>query len=162
MTEKAADIVKDALSEITAYGAEASVEQVDANLAVRYMNRMMAAFDVEGIDLGYTKVTNLGDDVTIPDGAIEAVVFNLSARLWRSFADDAPVPPDLILKATQGVRTLEMLAVTIAPSRFPGTLPIGSGNYTGYTLGDNYFYPESNADILAETNGSISLEDNTE
>jgi hypothetical protein len=159
--EAAADIIKDALSEITVLGAEAPVEAADAQAGIRYLNRMMAALDADGIALGYTKVSSLGNNVTIPDGAYEPVVAMLAARLWRQFADDAPIPNDLVLRAMQGKSTLRALSVTVGPTEYPSTLPIGSGN-EGYSAGRvSHFYPDLESEILAETNGVIGLEDGT-
>lgn len=159
--ETAGDIVKDALSEITAYGAEASIEAVDSQLAIRYMNRMMAAFSVDGIDLGYTNVDSLGDDITVADGAIEGIVAQLAVRLWDQFNEDAmPVPPTLLARANSAKETMRGIAVNIGASEFPNTLPIGSGN-EGTTLNDNHFYSDLEEEILAESNGSLGLEDST-
>lgn len=159
--EKAGDIIKDALGEISELGAEASVEAVDAQLGIRYLNRMMAALDADGIPLGYTEVSTFGDDVTTPAGSYEGIVVMLAARLWRSFADNAPVPSDLIARAQQGKETLRALAVTVGATEYPSTLPIGSGNEGDSTLLVDHFYPDLQDDILAETSGSVGLEGST-
>lgn len=159
--EKAGDIIKDALTEITVLGAEAPVEPTDAQGAIRYLNRMMAAFDADGIDLGYTAVDSFGDDVTIPAGAYDAVIPQLSVRLWDQYADGQPVPSTLLARAISGKNTLRNLTVTIGASEFPNTLPIGSGNEWDSSRNDK-FYPDLQDEILAETTGSIGLEESTE
>ena len=62
------------------------------------MNRYMLALDAKGVSLGYTKVTKASDPVTIPDGAIEGLVFNLAKRLAQSY--DMPITPSLMICTT--------------------------------------------------------------
>lgn len=158
--ETAGDLIKDALTEITVLGAEASVESVDAQTGIRYLNRMMAAFDADSIDLGYTEVSSLADDVTIPAGANEAIVPQLAARLWGQYATGKPIPPDLVGRAKYGKEVLRVLTFSIAATEFPSTLPVGSGN-EGDASWNEHFYPDLESEILAETTGSIGLEDGT-
>lgn len=159
--EKAGDIIKDALIEITVLGAEAPVEAVDAQSAIRYLNRMMAALDADGIDLGYTEVASLADDITVPAGANQGMVFLLAQLLWDQYSDDRPVPGSLVFKARDSINTMRNIAVTVGQTEYPDTLPIGSGN-EGDGIRTNHFYPDLQSTILAETNGSIGLEDETE
>ena len=158
--EQAGDIVKDALTEITVLGAEAPVEPTDAQGAIRYMNRMMAALDAKGVDLGYTEVTTFGDDVTVPAGAYEGMVALLAVKLWTQYSDGQPPPPVLVASVIDGLNTMRVLAVTVGATEFPNTLPIGSGN-EGDTTFDEHFYADLQADILAESTGSIGLEEST-
>lgn len=161
MAEKAGDIIKDALIEITVLGAEAPVEAVDAQAGIRYLNRMMAALDAEGVDLGYTEVDSFADDVTTPTGAYEGIVAMLAARLWRQYADEVTIPQDLLARARNGLETLKALAVDAGQMEYPDTLPIGSGNEDD-TYRSGHFYPDLESTILAETTGSIALEESTE
>jgi len=160
MAETAETTIKDALMEIVVLGAEAPLEAVDAQVAVRYLNRMMAALDADGIDLGYTQVTTLADEITTPIGAHEGIVFNLAAKLWTQYADGQPTPGELLLKARDGLKTMRKLAITIGATEFPNTLPIGSGNETE-TFTDRHFYADRQDSILAESTGSIGLEADT-
>lgn len=160
MAETAGDIIKDALGEITVLGAEAPVEAVDAQAGIRYLNRMMAAFDADGIDLGYTEVNGLADDITVPAGANAGMVSQLAVMLWDQFSNGEPVPSTLLARAISGKNTMRNIAVTVGASEYPDTLPIGSGNEGDYS-GYNHFYPDLESTILAETNGSIGLEEET-
>jgi len=155
----AGDVIKDALQEITVLGAEAPVEASDATYSVRTLNRMMAMLDAKGIDLGFTEVSNFNSELTIPDGALDSVVILLSNRLWRNYSEGNP-PQSLMMDVRAAISQLAQLAVTIAQSEYPPTLPIGSGNQeSGYRT--DLFYNDLEDTILAETNGSISLEDGT-
>lgn len=159
--EKAGDIIKDALTEITVLGAEAPVEPTDAQAAIRYLNRMMAALDADGIDLGYTEVDSFADNMTVPAGANEGIVSLLGLKMWTQYSDGQPPPPVLVASVRSGLNTLRVLAVTVGATEFPNTLPIGSGNEGDSTF-DNHFYADLQDTILAETTGSIGLEESTE
>ena len=161
MAETAGDLLKDSLGEITVLGAEAPVESVDAQLAIRYMNRMMAAFDADGIPLGYTEVSNLSDLITAPAGAIAGMVSQLAVMLWDQFSDGQPVPSTLLARAISGKNTMRNLAVTVGATEYPSTLPIGSGNEADSTF-NNHFYPDLQDEVLAESTGSVGLETGTE
>lgn len=162
MAETAGDIIKDSLMEITVLGAEAPVEPVDAQSGIRYLNRMMAAFDADGIDLGYTEVSNFADLITTPAGSNAGMVAQLSVMLWDQYADGQPVPPTLLARAISGKNTMRNLAVTVGQTEYPDILPIGSGNEGTYTYNSFHFYPDLQDDILAESTGSIGLEESTE
>jgi len=158
--EKAGDIIKDALTEITVLGAEAPVEPTDAQGAIRYLNRLMASLDAKGVDLGYTEVTSFADDITVPAGANEGMVFLLAQRLWNQYSDGSPIPGSLVASAVSGLKAMRAIAVTIGASEYPSTLPIGSGNEGDGTWTD-HFYEDLQDDILAESTGSIGLEEST-
>jgi len=158
--ETAGSIVKDALGEITVLGAEAPLEAVDGQLAVRYLNRMMAAFDADGISLGYTEVSQLDDAITVAAGAIAGMISQLGVMLWDHFSDGQPVPPTLLARAISGKNTMRKIAIVIIPSQYPSTLPIGSGNESDYGR-ESHFYPDQQDSILTEANQNIVVEDNT-
>ena len=161
MAEKAGDIIKDALTEITVLGAEAPVEPTDAQGAIRYLNRMMAALDARGIDLGYTEVNSLGDTITVPAGANEAMVYLLALRLFNQYSEDgAAVPVILAQNARDGLKTLAQIAVNIGATEYPDTLPIGSGNEEE-SRRTSHFYADLQDTILAEVGGSVGLEEST-
>ena len=160
MAETAESVIKDALTEIVVLGAEAPLEPADAQVAIRYLNRMMAAFDADGVDLGFTEVTTLASPITVALGAVEGIVFNLAARLWTQYADGQPTPGELLLKARDGLESMRAVAVTFGATEFPNTLPIGSGNEDD-TITDNHFFADLQDDILAESTGSIGLETDT-
>lgn len=155
---QAGDIIKDALIEITRLGAEAPVEQVDAQAAIRYLNRMMAGLDAKGLDLGYTVVSDFADTITIPAGAEEGVVFLLATRLWNQFSSDKPLPGALVTAAISGLQAIRDIAVTVGATEFPSTLPIGSGNEGDTTFLASHFYEDLQDTILAETTGPVGLE----
>ncbi len=151
--------VKAALNELIVAGSDAPIEPDEGQDAVLYMNLMMAEFAADGITLGYTDVNTLADTITIPDGALMPMIKNLAVYLAAQFGSQ--IPPDLAVLARVGKNTMRNLAVKLIPSRFPDTLPIGSGNEHSTYNNDYHFYPDQQAQILTEQSGPILLEDDT-
>lgn len=135
MSETAADIIKDALTELTIQAQEQTVPAVDLATGIRYLNRMMQKYDADGVRLGYTLVTTGSDVLTTPQGAYDGMMFNLALRLANGF--DVQVGQGLYSEARDGKRVLYKLGVSLGKSNFPSALPIGSGN-----SGSSELYPE--------------------
>jgi len=155
--ETAQSVIDDTLQEILVSASEQDIESVDFATALRYLNRMMATFDAEGIALGYTQVTKASDPITIPMGAIEGLIFNLALRLTTSY--DIPVAGTLAMNARESKAAMRNLSVFIQPTAFPCTLPIGSGNEYDNTFNPGHFYGCTEDELTTEQGGSILLED---
>lgn len=141
--ETASDIVKDALQEILVQASEQSVQAVDFQTGIRYLNRMMLSFESPGgIRLGYTEVSNAADLITVPNGAIEGIIFNLALRLAPSY--DITPSIDLKRNARTGLDAMRKLGLVFRETKFPDTLPIGSGNevWENRVFGDHFHTPE--------------------
>lgn len=156
---KVAEVITDALEEILVQSAEQDIQQSDANSAIRALNDMMLAWAVDGIDLGYTVVSDLADDVTVALGAIRGIKANLAIELANRF--EVQPSPSLEKRARDGKITCIDLAFEQSSGYYPETLPTGSGN-TYPTVWDNTFYSGVDDEILTETGGSIGLEEDTE
>lgn len=154
--ETAESVITDILQEILVQASEQSIEAVDFQFVVRYMNRYMAQLAVT-IPLGYTVVTNPADLITIPDGAINGLIFNVALKVLNSF--DIDVGPTLGLNAKDGLFAMRKLSRNLVSTKHPSTLPIGSGNETSFN--STHFYSGEETTILTEQNGSILLEDTT-
>ena len=164
MAETADTIIKDALQEISiAQESEASFEPEETQDAIRYLNRMMSSFAARGITLGYTQVSSLGDEITVPDGALEGMVKNLAVRLFNQYSvPGTPVPALLLQEARQGRDDMRAVAIdSIGPALFPGTMPIGSGNETSPGLFNDHFYSEDGAAVDLEQGGVVGIESDT-
>jgi len=153
--ETAQDIINDALQEILVQASEMPVQSVDFQTAKRYLNRMMGLTPFNG--LGYTVIVDPTDLVTIPDGAVEGVIFNLAKRLLATY--DLPITLELAENAKNGLDEIRRLTVNVEATQLPCTLPIGSGN-EGY-WSDDHFYSCPDDELLTEQGGSILLESNT-
>lgn len=152
--ETAEEVVKDILQEVLVYSSEQPLEAVDFEFVVRYMNRYMAQLAVT-VPLGYTKVSNPTDLITIPDGAMNGLIFNVALRILNSF--DVTVGQRLEQNAKEGLDAMRKIARNNVITKHPSTLPIGSGNYCEYQ--DKRFYDGESSTLLDEQNGNILLED---
>lgn len=139
MAETGESVISSALQEILVQASEAPLEPDDFEVGRVSMNRMMDSYAASGINLGYTTVNKLADPITVPDGAIDGMVFNLAIRLAPQY--DRPVSIDLKDNAKDGKEAMRSIAFTILPSAFPDTLPRGSGNEQDNNTNTQTFYP---------------------
>jgi len=133
----AEDVVSDILQEITVQSPEQELPAVDFQTVVRYMNRFMASLDAMGTKLGYTNVSNPSDQITIPAGAEEGLVFNMALKVATTY--DIAVSVDLAMKARDSLNVMNVIGNTPPKSSYPSNLPIGSGNYQN-TFNNFNFY----------------------
>ena len=109
------------------------------------------------VPLGYTSVKNPTDLITIPDGAMNGLIYNVALNVVTSF-DIAPGAM-LPINAERGLKAMRKLSRNLISTKHPSTLPIGSGNEC--TTDNSHFYGSEEITILTEQNGSILLEDTT-
>ena len=157
--ETAQTLINDALQELLVQGVEAPLEPSETQSAIRYLNRMMADFDAKGVSLGYTTVSNPSDPITVPDGAISAMVTNLAVRLAQQYG--APVSQTLLSVARSGFDAMLNLAVGSVPNSYGDTFPIGSGNERDATTYTHFYLADPEL-IGNETDQFIRTEENTE
>jgi len=149
-----------ALKRILVQGADAPFEADEYQDFIFSLNNYMLALDAEGITLGYTEVSDLGDEVTVPTGALRGIIANMAIEVAPDY--NGTISPALATAAAQGLQSMRIIGQTISVSHYPSTLPIGSGNEDAGTFsGDRYYDGANEALILAETTGAIGLEDST-
>ena len=156
----AAQFIKTALQLILVQGSEADLEADEFASGVEYLNDMMAEWDGAGISLGFTVIQSIGDEVTVPAYANQAIKQNLAVRLGPEFG--GLVSPLLDRNATESYRAMLNSAVEIGTTSYQSTLPLGSGNTGSRTNRTTPFYPSEADQILTETGGTILLEDQGE
>ena len=120
----------------------------------------MTSLAASGINLGYTVVSNLSDTVTIPVGALRGLIANMAVEVAPDYS--APISEALALAAREGLTAMRMLGQTMAGSRYPSTLPVGSGNEGMWNTNNSHFYAGEEDSILAEGVGTIGLEVDTD
>lgn len=158
--ETARDILIDAFDDISVHMDETAIGASDERMAIKAINRIMATLSANGVDLGFTKLTKINDPITIPEGTMDALVSLLGYRLWPKYR--TPEPPSTVLaNARQGIKQMYRTGVQIGVTEFPDTLPRGSGNSDPGNTYDTFYLGDAADTILAEMNGSISLEDST-
>lgn len=153
--ETAGTLIGDALQEILVQASEQPIQANEAGNAIRYLNRMMASWQGEGINLGYTPITSLGDLVTIPETANDGVMLGLSLKLAPQY--DIQISQQQFQNAKEAKDSIRNITIAVGPAPYPSTLPVGSGNEdTGWN--NIHFYDEEQNSILAETTGQIVQE----
>ncbi len=154
-----AQVAKAALGAILVQGSESPLEADEYQDFIFAMNNYMASLAAKGVNLGYTNVSNLGDTVTVPAGALTGLIANMAIQSVPYYG--GVVTPELALTAREGMQAMRQLGQIITPTRFPSTLPIGSGNEDSTYGYSSHFYTGDEAGIAAETNGLIGLEVST-
>ena len=155
-----AQVIKASLQRILVQASEAPIEASESVDFIFAMNNYMLALDASGVTLGYTVVDDLGDEITIPTGALRGLIANMAIEVAPDY--DGVVSAALQQAAAQGLETMRQLGVSIGQTHFPPTLPRGSGNEGSHGRFVDHFYPDAEAEILAETTGAIGLETGTE
>ncbi len=154
----ASQVVKASLQRILVQASDAPIEADEAQDFIFAMNNFMLDLDASGISLGYTEVSSLGDEITIPTGALRGLIANMAIEVAPDYGGE--ISQGLQVAALEGMKTMRRLGRFIVSSTLPSTLPIGSGNEWGAGR-RSHFYPDQEAHILAETAGAIGLEVNT-
>lgn len=154
-----AQVAKSSLQRILVQASEAPLEPDEYQDFIFSMNNYMAELDAQGIQLGYTEVSDLGDDVTIPTGALRGLIANMAIEVAPDY--NGVISAGLQKAARDGFNTMRQLGQSMGKTKFPSTLPIGSGNEDDCFGINGHFYPDQEAEILAETTGAIGLEINT-
>jgi hypothetical protein len=123
------------------------------------MNNYMSELDASGVQLGYTTVSDLGDEVTIPTGALRGLIANMAVEVAPDY--NGVISAGLAKAARDGFNTMRLIGQSMGKSSYPCTLPIGSGNENNDFGLSGHFFPDQESSILAETTGAIALETNT-
>lgn len=150
-----AQVAKASLQRILVQASEADLEPDEYQDFIFAMNNYMLSLDAEGVVLGYTEVSDLGDEVTIPSGALRGLIANMAIEVSPDY--NGVVTQTLVFAASEGLKVMRRLGQVSTPTSYPCTTPTGSGNYAR----SDKFYDDLESKILAETTGSITLEDGT-
>lgn len=154
-----AQIAKASLQRILVQAAESPLEPAEYQDYIFALNNYMTQLDAQGVQLGYTEVTDLGDTVTVPAGALRGIIANMAIEVSPDYG--GVISNGLVVAAREGLHTMRTIGQTMGISRFPSILPIGSGNEgQGFRLVGHFFSDEED-EILAETTGAIGLETST-
>ena len=155
-----AQVAKASLQRILVQDSESDLQPDEYQDYIFALNNWMLSLDAGGISLGYTEVSSLGDQVTVPAGALRGVIANMAIEVSPDYGGQ--ITPGLQLAASEGLKVMRRLGQRIPTSSLPGTLPIGSGNQDGCSNSRNSkFYTNLESQILAETTGAIGLEVST-
>ncbi|HEX7114968.1 MAG TPA: packaged DNA stabilization gp4 family protein [Steroidobacter sp.] len=127
-------IIADALRSIGVLDETETPSSEQGSHCLRELNQMLAAWDVEGVKLGYFAQTSTAATCPIPDWAEAAVKYRLALRVAPHYG--AQVPIGTVAAADESYTTLLR---TVMNLKLTGAdlshLPIGSGHYNaGYDI----------------------------
>lgn len=152
-----AQVAKAALQRILVQGSEADLEPSEYQDFIFAMNNLMLSLDASGVKLGYTEVSNLADEVTIPTGALRGLIALMAIEVAPDY--NGVISEGLANAAKSGIETMRKLGVTLRATAYPSTLPYGSGNDSNL-YNTSLYFPDLESEILAETTGAIATESN--
>lgn len=121
------DIINDAFAEIgfASYTFDATAE--DLQLAIRSLDRMVALWETQGIDIGYPIGTGLDDTLGTPADATDAMVLGLAVRLAPGHGK--AIAPDTRFAAHSAYLAILRKSTTIPTLNVNRTqAPAGAGN----------------------------------
>jgi hypothetical protein len=76
-----AQVAKASLQRILVQASEAPLEPDEYQDYIFALNNYMTQLDAQGIVLGYTVVDSLGDEVTVPTGALRGIIANMAIEV---------------------------------------------------------------------------------
>ena len=112
-----AQVAKAALQRILVQASEAPLEADEYQDFIFAMNNYMAMLDASGISLGYTVVSDLADEVTIPAGALRGLIANMAIEVSPDYG--GVVSDGLIKAAREGVKTMQAHRSTYGRNAIP-------------------------------------------
>ena len=127
MSVKAREIITYAYREVHASRTkEPSSAELEDGL--RYMNRLMAKLESQGIDVGYTTLNGLDEDLTSHPFAVMGILKNLALSLWPQYRSE-PANGLIVFSANRSLSTLRAIALQgFDVALYPSTMSVGSGN----------------------------------
>ena len=135
----AATIIRSALGLLRVVDANEAPEAEDYADGVSALNAMMAAWAIDGWDLGWVAVSSPSDVLASPAWADEALIHNLAVRLRPSYG--VTLDPDVVAMARTGMATISaFIAREVEKDQHPRVsycdLPVGTGQrrYCGRCL----------------------------
>ena len=133
-------IVKGALSRIGAHSVIAPANPESINEAKDILNSMLAEWYDSGIDMSTVPLNAVGDDLSEPLGARNAIIDNL-AILCKPLFEGAVISPELSANALKGLSQIKRTwkPIVIPKAQVRDTLPKGQGNRGHGWYSDAYF-----------------------
>ena len=101
-----AQVAKASLQRILVQASEAPLQPDEYADFIFAMNNYMGELDAQGVKLGFTTVSGLGDEVTIPTGALRGVIANLAIEVSPDY--NGIVSPGLVKAAKEGMNTMRL------------------------------------------------------
>lgn len=127
MSVKARDIITYAYREVHASRTK-EPSNAELNDGLRYMNRLMAKLASQGINVGYTALSDIDDELTSHPFATRGILKNLALSLWPQYRVES-ANPLIVFAAEKSLKTLRNISLQgFNVSQYPSTMSVGSGN----------------------------------
>lgn len=150
----AIEIINRAASKIGVKRAGVPLTDDEISDFISELNNMMVEADAGGTKLGYTIVSNQGDEITTPDWSWGAIEANLGVRAAPDF--DVQITQVLAQQANESWKTVLHRTVEIGPVNLPNILPVGSGNRAWGNNTTRYFPNEYSGDLMTDDGGTLA------
>lgn len=151
----AGDVAQRALTRILVESPDSPLDASEYSDALDSLNSLMAAYEENGIRLGYTAVDNVADEVTVPDGAIRGIVANLAIEVAPDYG--GKVSAALVKQADEGLKVMRKIARPLVGNvSMPPTLPLGSGNDNNYYNRHHFYDKRATALITLQGNSTAT------
>lgn len=121
-------IIGDALRLLNVIAEGQSVSAEQGTPALRALNQMMAAWEEDGVEIGYFAQSSTTDTIPVPDWAEKGVTSKLAQRLQASYPG-SQLEPWVHDNSQNGVGLIDRkcMVESLKPARMDTVLPSGEG-----------------------------------
>ena len=155
-------LVEEAYAELALAGYVFDITPEEQQTALRRLDTMLAAWEVQGIQLGYALPANPNDsdldqESGLPDVAVETVYLQLAMRLAPGAGKQ--LSPDTLRTARQGLQSLLSAAAarSLVPSQQPGWMPRGGGNRRWWPNRSPFFCEPRRDPLPVDCGGDMTI-----
>ena len=99
-----AQVAKASLQALLVQASEAPLEADEYQDFIFAMNNYMTTLAANGVNLGYTVVSDIGDEVTVPAGALQGLIANMAIIVSPQYG--AIVPQGVGVAASDGLKAM--------------------------------------------------------
>lgn len=145
-------LISDALLDLEIRSDETQITDSEYAQGLRYMNRLMTTWAEEGLNVGYTKPSDIDQETNVPDWFEMCLISHLGIALAPSFG--VAVDPRRLAVADSMKEAVENRLVRLGPVRYPDSLPKGEGN--DYYNSTNYFQAQDPDTLNTASNSDLS------
>jgi hypothetical protein len=101
----ARDIITGALKKIGALASGETLSASEASDGLAELNRMLGSWRTEGSLVQISEIADLSDELSLPDGYADALVYNLAVRLAPDYG--RMVPDMVVMAAIESMATIK-------------------------------------------------------
>lgn len=101
---QAIDLIARCMRLLRVIDADEAPEAKQAEDALLALNAMLRRWEADGISLGWNDISQVSDEIPVPDEALEAVTFNLAIKLRPEYG--VSLDADVVETARAGLASL--------------------------------------------------------